>query len=64
MITGPHWIIQPGKQHDLALRMERLGWFLTGLFIELPLYWLVLVQGWGGNAQGLLLAGVAFASRG
>ena len=35
-----------------------------GLFVGMPSYWLAFVRDWGGNVRGLLLAGMAFASRG
>ena len=63
-LQRPHWIVQPGGQQDLGSRMELLGQFLLGLFIWLLSWQLVFVQGWGGNAWNLLLAGAAFASRG
>ena len=60
MSKVPHWIMQPGGQQDLDLRMEQLGQFLVSLFVGQPSCWLALVQGWGGNAWGLLFAGAAF----
>ena len=35
-----------------------------GLLVGLPSYWVVFVQGLGGNVRGLLLDWVAFASGG
>ena len=64
-LQGPHWIVQPGGQWGLDLKMEQLGWLYCGPVHQAAFMWAGLHPGnGGGNVQGLLLAGAAVASRG